>query len=167
MVRSAASDVLSVRADTPRGGAPVGIAGDFRFGADNSRLEIDLPEPVELLRELCPLGVRLTCITAGSPYYNPHIQRPALYPPSDGYRPPEDPPAGVARMIQVTAELKAQFPDLIMVGSGYSYLQEWLPEVSDADVSVNMVDLVGLGRMARSYHDLPLDILQRSGLDRQ
>ena len=28
----------------------------------------------------------LVNLTAGSPYYNPHVQRPALYPPSDGYR---------------------------------------------------------------------------------
>jgi len=166
-VRLSAYDFLSFRADSTRAGEPVAIAGDFRFGADNSGLDIDLTEPVELLRELCTLGVRLICITAGSPYYNPHIQRPALYPPSDGYRPPEDPLAGVARMIQATAELKAQFPDLIMVGSGYSYLQEWLPEVAEAVVSANMVDLVGLGRMALSYPDLPLDILQGRLPDRK
>ena len=31
------------------------------------------------------LGIGLVSITAGSPYYNPHIQRPAYFPPSDGY----------------------------------------------------------------------------------
>ena len=45
-----------------------------------------------------------------SPYYNPHIQRPAFYPPSDGYRPPEDPLVGVARQIEATRELKAPHP---------------------------------------------------------
>ena len=33
---------------------------------------------MDLLREL---GIRLVNLTAGSPYYNPHIQRPAIYPP--------------------------------------------------------------------------------------
>ena len=70
------------------------------------------------------LGVRLVCVTAGSPYYNPHIQRPALFPPSDGYLPPEDPLRGVARQIAATARLKAAFPGLVIVGSAYSYLQE-------------------------------------------
>jgi hypothetical protein len=78
------------------------------------------------LREIA--FIKLIIITAGSPYYNPHIQRPALFPPSHGYAPPKDPLAGVARQINVTAELKARHPNLLMVGSGYSYLQEWLPK---------------------------------------
>ena len=56
-------------------------------------------------------------------------QRPALFPPTDGYEPPEDPLHGVARQIRVTAMLKAEFPDMVIVGSAYTYLQEWLPNV--------------------------------------
>ena len=73
------------------------------------------------------LGIRWVCVTAGSPYYNPHIQRPAIFPPSDGYLPPEDPLVGVARQIDATARLKARHPELVIVGSAYSYLQEWAP----------------------------------------
>jgi len=40
------------------------------------------------------LGIELVCTSAGSPYYNPHILRPAAFPPSDGYQPPEDPLIG-------------------------------------------------------------------------
>ena len=47
------------------------------------------------------LGIGLVCVTAGSPYYNPHVQRPAFFPPSDGYPPPEDPLVGVARLLDV------------------------------------------------------------------
>ena len=53
------------------------------------------------------MNVRWICVTAGSPYYNPHMQRPALFPPLDGYLPPEDPLRGVARQIDATARLKA------------------------------------------------------------
>ena len=42
-------------------------------------------------------AVKLLNLSAGSPYYNPHIQRPAMFPPSDGYQPPEDPLVGVER----------------------------------------------------------------------
>jgi hypothetical protein len=90
-------------------------------------------------------------ITAGSPYYNPHIQRPALYPPSDGYLPPEDPLVGVARQMAVTRQLKQRFPDLLMVGSGYTYLQDFLPHVAQAAVREGWVDFVGLGRMVLTY----------------
>ena len=84
----------------------------------------------EFLARLPPLGIHWVCLSAGSPYYNPHIQRPAIFPPSDGYLPPEDPLVGVARQIAATAALKGRHPQLAIVGSGYSYLQEWLPHVA-------------------------------------
>jgi len=59
-----------------------------------------------LIDLLAELGVRWISVTAGSPYYSPHVQRPALFPPSDGYLPPEDPLVGVARQIAATAEIK-------------------------------------------------------------
>ena len=105
------------------------------------------------------LGVELICASAGSPYYNPHIQRPATAPPSDGYHPPEDPLVGVARQIHATAELKAAFPKLVFVGSGYSYLQDFLPHVGQEVVSAGQADFVGLGRMVLSYPDLPADVI--------
>ena len=87
------------------------------FGVNvENPLEPDLSEPIKFLSLLRELGVRLVNISAGSPYYNPHIQRPASYPPSDGYSPPEDPLEGVARQMRITRELKQHFPDLVIVG---------------------------------------------------
>ncbi len=57
-----------------------------------------------------------------------------------------------------TAELKRLVPGLIVVGSGYSYLQEWLPHVGQAAVRLGTVDSVGLGRMVLSYPELPADV---------
>ena len=135
--------------------------GDSRliFGADSTGVEIDLHEPTMFLSLLESLGIELICTTAGSPYYNPHILRPASFPPSDGYKPPEDPLVGVSRQIMATAELKRRHPDLIFVGSGYSYLQEWLPHVSQEVVQSKWVDSIGLGRMVLSYPELPADVL--------
>lgn len=139
----------------------------YAFGGDGTGLGIDLSEPVAFLDVLAELGIRLVCITAGSPYYNPHIQRPALFPPSDGYQPPEDPLAGVARQINVVAELKRQRPGLVYVGTGYSYLQEWLPHVAQAAVREGKVDSVGIGRMALSYPDIVADVLEGRELQRK
>jgi 2,4-dienoyl-CoA reductase-like NADH-dependent reductase (Old Yellow Enzyme family) len=119
---------------------------------------------LELLRQR---GVRFICVTAGSPYYSPHIQRPALFPPFDGYGPPEDPLQGVARQIEATARLKAAFPALVFVGSAYSYLQEWLPHVAQFNVRNGLVDFVGLGRVALSYPELPADVLSGAPLRRK
>ena len=116
---------------------------------------------------LARLGVHLVCLTAGSPYYAPHIQRPAYFPPSDGYQPPEDPLVGVARQITATALLKAAFPGLVIVGSAYSYLQEWLPNVGQAVVRRGMADAIGLGRMLLAYPEMAADILGGLPLDRK
>jgi 2,4-dienoyl-CoA reductase-like NADH-dependent reductase (Old Yellow Enzyme family) len=138
------------------------------FGLDPlSPTEPDLRESVLFLKLLEQLDIRLVNLTAGSPYYCPHIQRPALFPPSDGYLPPEDPLVGVARQMNVVRQLKQQFPNLIFVGSGYSYLQEFLPAVAQAAVREGWVDLVGLGRMALSYPELLRDVLDGRTLERK
>ncbi len=137
------------------------------FGADATGLHIDLAEPREFLDLLAMLQIQLVCITAGSPYYNPHIQRPALFPPSDGYLPPEDPLAGVARQIAATAELKRYRPDLTFVGSGYTYLQEWLPHVAQNVIRTGQADFVGVGRMVLSYPEMPAEVLRGKPLQRK
>jgi NADPH2 dehydrogenase len=128
------------------------------FGVEESRpTQMDLTEPVQFLSLLDELEIRLVNITAGSPYYNPHIQRPALYPPSDGYQPPEDPLHAVAQHMNVTREIKKQFPRLIFVGTAYSYLQDFLPHVAQAAVREEWTDLVGLGRMVLTYPEILWD----------
>jgi NADPH2 dehydrogenase len=126
--------------------------------------EPDLAEPIAFLQLLRELGIRLVNLSAGCPYYNPHIQRPALYPPSDGYQPPEDPLVGVARQMQVVRTLKAHFPDLVFVGTAYTYLQEYLPHVAQAAVRDGWTDFVGLGRMMLAYPELPRDVLEGRAL---
>jgi 2,4-dienoyl-CoA reductase-like NADH-dependent reductase (Old Yellow Enzyme family) len=126
---------------------------------DDHDLDATLADAKELLSHLRRRNIRLISTTAGSPYYCPHIQRPALFPPSDGYGPPEDPLKGVARQLEATRRLKAAFPDVAMVGTGYSYLQEWLPHVAERAVRDGCVDVVGLGRMVLAYPDFAADVL--------
>ena len=150
------------RVDVP---ASAGAPGFGMLEGDHD-LDAALDEARAVLRLLDGLGVRWICVTAGSPYYNPHVQRPALFPPVDGYEPPEDPLRGVWRQIQATAILKRDCPRMIFVGSAYSYLQEWLPHVAQHNVREGLCDLVGLGRIALSYPDLPADLLSGARLKR-
>jgi NADPH2 dehydrogenase len=130
----------------------------YAFGVNpENPLEYDLTETKQFLRLLSDLGISLVNLSAGSPYYNPHIQRPAAYPPSDGYQPHEDPLISVARQIKVVGELKAAFPDMLLVGSAYSYLQEYLPHVAQYYLRSGQVDFVGLGRMVLSYPHILAD----------
>jgi 2,4-dienoyl-CoA reductase-like NADH-dependent reductase (Old Yellow Enzyme family) len=123
-------------------------------------METDLIEPVKLLSLLEKLDIRLVNLTAGSPYYNPHLQRPAIFPPSDGYSPPDDPLIEVAKQMEAVRELKLQFPGLIFVGTGYTYFQDFLPNVAQAALREGWMDLVGLGRMVLTYPDILWDALQ-------
>jgi 2,4-dienoyl-CoA reductase-like NADH-dependent reductase (Old Yellow Enzyme family) len=139
---------------------------DYGFGVKRDEpTAYDLTEPALFLDLLRNLGIRLVNLSGGSPYYNPHIQRPALYPPSDGYQPPEDPLIGVARQIHAHRQLKEKAPDLYLVGTGYTYLQDFVPNVAQAVMRKGWIDSVGLGRMVLSYPDLPADLLQAKPLN--
>ncbi len=145
----------------------------FGFGLNPDHpLESDLAEPVRFARLCAELGVKLLNLSAGSPYYNPHIQRPAAYPPSDGYQPPEDPLVGVARQMAAAHSIRTQLRALLpvpgacpaIIGTAYSYLQEYLPHVAQAAVREGWTDFVGLGRMVLSYPELPADALAGGSL---
>ena len=138
---------------------------EYGFGTKRDEpLCYQLDEATRFIELLRGLGIRMVNVSAGSPYYNPHIQRPALFPPSDGYQPPEDPLAGCARQIEFTAEIKKRFPDVAIVGTAYSYLQEYLPHVAQWAVRTGRTDTVGLGRMVLAYPTLPRDVLEKGAL---
>ncbi|MFM8252298.1 MAG: NADH:flavin oxidoreductase [Planctomycetota bacterium] len=153
-------------------GRPVDVQGwlpyELGFGVnERDPCQYDLTEPLRLLRDLESWGVVVVNLSCGSPYYNPHLMRPAAFPPSDGYQPPEDPLVGVARQIEVVRQCKQAVPQLPLVGSGYSYLQDYLPQVAQAVVRAGWVDSVGLGRMVLSYPELPADSLAGRPLARK
>ena len=177
-VRLSAFDFVAYRPD-PAGtdgkklgpGIPEDLTGalPYRYGFsvdENNPTVPVLTEAIEFLRVLEELKITMVNLTAGSPYYNPHIQRPALFPPSDGYQPPEDPIVGCVRQIRAGAELKKHFPHLVLVGTAYSYLQEYLPHVAQWVVRNGWIDAVGLGRMVLSYPTLPRDVLQEGKMTR-
>jgi 2,4-dienoyl-CoA reductase-like NADH-dependent reductase (Old Yellow Enzyme family) len=176
-VRLSAFDFVPFKPDpaqTQPGRLGPGIPEDFSgylpyryaFGANlDHPLESDLREPHQFIDLCSKLGVKVVNLTAGSPYYNPHIQRPAIYPPSDGYQPPEDPLAGVARQIRAVRQLKKQAPtDLVVIGTGYSYLQEFLPLVAQYVVRHGWTDMIGIGRMVLSYPGILADALEKGAI---
>jgi 2,4-dienoyl-CoA reductase-like NADH-dependent reductase (Old Yellow Enzyme family) len=168
-VRVSVFDFLPFQPGPAATGVPVAVPATYpyAFGGDGSGLGIDLTESSAFLDLLTRLGVELVCSSGGSPYYNPHIQRPAAFPPSDGYLPPENPLVGVARQIAATAQLKASHPRMLIVGSCYSYLQEWLPNVGQRVLRDGGADFIGLGRMVLSYPELPADVLAGRPLARK
>jgi NADPH2 dehydrogenase len=135
----------------------------YGFGlSESDPLSMDLTETLVLIGWLKDAGVQLLNVTAGSPYYTPHLLRPAAFPPSDGYQPHEDPLISVSKHFSATRQIKRAFPELLVVGSGYSYLQEYLPHSAQHNVREGWTDFVGLGRTVLSYPQVLMDsILQR------
>ncbi|MPN38382.1 hypothetical protein SDC9_185906 [bioreactor metagenome] len=143
---------------------PEESAYPYAFGGDGTGLGWNLEEPIAFLNLARKYGVKMICATLGSPYYCPHIQRPAYYPVSDGYAPPEDPLRSVARHIEITAALKKRCPELRIVGSGYTCLQEYLPLVGAGVLEAGMADFIGIGRMVLSYPTIFVDALNTGAL---
>ena len=153
-------------------GRPMDYSGiipyNVGFGTNaQDPMQYDLSETLALIARLIKLGISTLNVSAGSPYYNPHMQRPAIFPPSDGYLPPEDPLIGVMRQIEAARIIKQTYPALPMVGSGYSYLQDYLPQVAQAVVRDGWIDSVGIGRMVLAYPTLPADSLAGKPLQRK
>lgn len=133
----------------------------YAFNGDGTGLGVDpeLKQLLEFVDELDRLGVTLIGTTIGSPYYNPHTQRPATFAVADGYLPPEDPLLGVSRQIKTVRMLKERRPNLFLIGSGYSYLQEFLPLVGEWVLETGGADAIGLGRSILSYPQMAADYL--------
>ena len=112
-VRLSAIDWAPFQAGKDRIGEPALLPGGgypYAFGGDGTGIGMDLREPLKFLELLQSLDIQLVCITAGSPYYNFHIQRPAIFPPSDGYLLPEDPLVGVGAADQADGGAQGGIP---------------------------------------------------------
>jgi 2,4-dienoyl-CoA reductase-like NADH-dependent reductase (Old Yellow Enzyme family) len=127
----------------------------------------DLTEPRWWIGEMQRLGVALVNVSMGNPYATPHVIRPFEYSPPDGYETPEHPLVGVDRHFRLAAELQQAFPALPMVGSGYSYLQEFLFQAGAANIRDGGVTFVGVGRAALPQPDFARQLLEHGKLDRK
>ncbi len=142
-----------------------GIPFPYGWGTDKEDFtKYDLTEPFKLVEELYNRGVRLINITMGTPYYNPHVNRPY---DSGGYTPAENQLEGVARLINGAAEVQKHYPDMVIVGTGYSWLRDFAPNVAAAAIEDGKVKIAGFGRAAFAYPDFAKDILNKGAMERK
>ncbi len=138
------------------------------FGtAPQDHLRDDLTEPLQLARWLREWGVGLLNVSLGNPYANPHLVRPAEYPPVDGYKPPEHPLIGVDRHFRIASRIQDAVSDVPVVGSGYSWLQDFVPQAAAANVSLGRAAFAGLGRGTLSQPDFVKQLADTGRLDRK
>ncbi|NLY17531.1 MAG: flavin oxidoreductase/NADH oxidase [Clostridiaceae bacterium] len=135
-----------------------GIPYPYGWGTDREDyLKPDLEEPERLIRKLYLNGVELVNISMGTPYYNPHVNRPFN---KGGYIPDEHPLVGVARFINGTGEIQRAVPEIAVVGTGYSWLRQFAPYFAAGTLENGLARLIGFGRQAFANPFFAGDILK-------
>jgi len=142
------------------------IQNPYGFGVDkDDYLKPDLSEPKALIRELIKIDYPIINLSIGNPYFNPHFGRPFDF-PIVGVNPPEEHPLfGVVRMLNIIGEIQQEFPELPVVGTGYSWLRHYFPNVAAAIVKQGKATLVGQGRGAFAYPDSVKDLMEKGAMD--
>ena len=143
-----------------------GIPYPYGFGVSrDGSLGIDLNEPKELVRRLIATGCSLFNVTVGNPYSVSHLGRPFDRPLPGATVPEEHPLEGVARLLEINGEFEKEFPEVPFVGTGYSWLRHFLPNVGAAVVDRGEASFIGLGRSSFAYPDAPKDLMATGIMD--
>jgi len=143
------------------------------FGTDpNDHTQLALAEPTRLAADLAEWGASLLNVSSGNPYACPHLVRPAENPPTDGYLQPEHPLVGIHRHFTLTGAVQAAAvtPEGVrvpVVGSGYSWLQDFAFQAAAANVDAGRCDLVGYGRGSLSHPDFARSLRESGKLNRK
>ena len=141
-----------------------GIPYPYGWGVDREDYRVpDLSEPKKLARMLWERGVRILNVTCGNPYYNPHINRPYDL---GFYTPPEHPLVSAERLLRCGREIQKAVPEMIVMGTGLSWLREYGAMVAAGAIGKGWFQLAGFGRQAIAYPDFPLDIFREGGMKR-
>ncbi len=140
-----------------------GIPFPYGWGVDRENYRrYDLSEPLRLVGLLQEKGVKLLNLTMGTPYYNPHVNRPY---DAGGYIPEEHQLQGVARLVNGIGEIKKAYPGMRIVGTGFSWLRHYAPNLAAGCIENGKADLIGFGREAFAYPEFVGDILQKGAMN--
>lgn len=137
-----------------------GIPYPYGFGvAKTEGTKPDLSEPLQLQRRLIDAGCVLFNITAGIPFYSPHIGRPFNRPARGARFPDVHPLSSVVSLILLAEAFQKAHASSPVVGTGYSWLRHYWPNVGAAVIAQKRASFIGLGRSAFAYPDAPLDLM--------
>jgi 2,4-dienoyl-CoA reductase-like NADH-dependent reductase (Old Yellow Enzyme family) len=139
----------------------------YGWGVDKDDFtKADLSEPIELVKLLVENGLDLLSNSAGNPYYRfPQVTRPLDQPTADGELPAEHPLESVARLFGFTRAIQKAAAPIPVIGNGYSWLRQYLPNAGAANLLSGSCSMVGLGREAFAYPDAPRDVLRKGAMD--
>jgi len=125
--------------------------------------QVDLTEPISLVRLLYQKGVRLLSVSLGR-----RPQRSASR--GDQWQPigavaTEHPLELIADHITTTRTIQQAVPEMVVMGAGYSWLRQYFPNVAAATVNGGWARMVGLGREALAYPNFARDLREHGALN--
>ncbi|MHB8946630.1 MAG: oxidoreductase [Bacillota bacterium] len=127
----------------------------------------DLTEPTRLVRLLRDAGVILINVTMGNPYFAPHITWPHDQGVAGQPVAEEHPLVGVNRHFTMTREIQRAVPEILVQGSGYSWLRQFAGQAAAHNVRYGWAPLVGVGRQALACPSYARELLETGRLDRK
>lgn len=139
----------------------------YGFGCSQDDMWVfDPTEPVQLVKELVKRGVNLLSNSAGNPYYiYPQVTRPFDTSSMGIPTPEEHQLVSIARLFAFSQTVQEAAGEVPVIGNGYSWLRQFLPNVGAANLAASHVKMIGLGRSSFAYPEAPRDILETGKMD--
>lgn len=143
-----------------------GIPFPSGFGVSKDRSSLpDLEEPAALIGRLRESGCSLLNITLGNPHFKAHLGRPYDRPADFTSPADEHPLESVSRLLTLTGQVQKLFPDIPCVGTGYSWLRQFFPQIGAGVLVKKEASFVGLGRSSFAYPEAPCDLMDKGRLN--
>ena len=151
---------------TSRMNAYDGFPYPYGVGVEEGKeLEVCLNEPIQIIQMLKEqYDLKMLNVTIGNPYVNPHVNRPYNQGP---YIPDETPLEGVARMMQCVGEIQKAFPNIAIIGSGFSYPKEKSANLAAGAIEEGICSFVGFGRQNFAYPNFVKDLKDNGKMDKE
>jgi 2,4-dienoyl-CoA reductase-like NADH-dependent reductase (Old Yellow Enzyme family) len=141
----------------------------YGFGCDKQDMwKFDSSEPEMLVKAMIEKGVDLLSNSAGNPYYIfPQVTRPFDISSLGIPEPEEDQLVSIERLFHFSETVQRIAGEVPVVGNGYSWLRQFIPNIGAANLQKGSVKFVGLGRCAFAYPEAPRDVLLKGAMDPQ
>ena len=138
------------------------VRGGFGVSANDYR-KLDLSEPIRYVQSLHANGLALLNVTSASPGL--HGSERGARGHSDSEQPDEPPLMTLERQISLARTLREAAPSLPVVGSGFGWLRQFVPQVAAGAIRDGMMDFAGLGRGALANPSAPSEIFSRGSME--
>ena len=135
-----------------------GMRGGFGVSANDYR-KLDSSEPIRFVQSLHANGLALLNVTSASPGLRGSER--GMRGISDAEQPDEHPLMTLDRQISLARTLREAVPGLPVVGSGFSWLRQFAPQVAAGAIRDGTMDFVGLGRGALAHPSAPAEIFDK------